>query len=36
MSGEFKYIVRILGTDVDGTLKIPYALAKVNGIGINL
>ncbi|MEM4676127.1 MAG: 30S ribosomal protein S13, partial [Nitrososphaerota archaeon] len=36
MSGEFKYIVRILGTDIDGTLKIPYALAKVKGIGINL
>jgi len=36
MSGEFKYVVRILGTDIDGTLKIPYALAKVKGIGINL
>ncbi|MCS7136212.1 MAG: 30S ribosomal protein S13 [Nitrososphaerota archaeon] len=36
MSGEFKYIVRILGTDIDGTLKIPYALAKVKGIGVNL
>ncbi|PUA32665.1 MAG: 30S ribosomal protein S13 [Candidatus Terraquivivens tikiterensis] len=36
MSGEFKYVVRILGTDIDGSLKLPYALAKVKGIGINL
>ncbi|MEM2237034.1 MAG: 30S ribosomal protein S13 [Candidatus Caldarchaeum sp.] len=36
MSKELKYIVRILNTDIDGTLKIPYALAKVKGIGINL
>lgn len=36
LSEEFRYIVRILGTDVDGTLKLPYALAKVKGIGINL
>lgn len=36
MSGEFKYIVRLLGTDIDGSLKLPYALAKVKGIGINL
>ena len=34
--GELKYIVRILGTDIDGSLKVPYGLAKVKGIGINL
>ncbi|MEM1951975.1 MAG: 30S ribosomal protein S13 [Candidatus Caldarchaeum sp.] len=36
MSKEFKLIVRVLNTDVDGTLHIPYALAKVKGIGVNL
>ncbi|MEM2909681.1 MAG: 30S ribosomal protein S13 [Nitrososphaerota archaeon] len=36
MSGEFRYVVRILGTDIDGSLKLPYALAKVKGIGTNL
>jgi len=36
MSKELKYIVRILNTDIDGTLKIPYGLSRVKGIGINL
>ncbi len=36
MSGEFKYIVRVLGKDIDGALKVPYALARIKGIGINL
>ncbi len=36
MSRELRYIVRVLNTDIDGSLKIPYALAKVKGIGINL
>ncbi len=34
--GELRYIVRILGTDIDGSLKVPYGLAKIKGIGINL
>ena len=33
---EFKHIVRIAGTDLDGTLKVPYALAKIKGVGIRL
>ncbi|MEM1942872.1 MAG: 30S ribosomal protein S13 [Candidatus Caldarchaeum sp.] len=36
MSSELRYIVRVLNTDLDGTLKIPYALARVKGIGVNL
>lgn len=36
MSSEFRHILRIIDTDVDGTLKIPYALRKIKGIGINL
>jgi len=36
MSNEFRHILRIIDTDVDGTLKIPYALRKIKGIGINL
>jgi len=33
---EFQHIVRIAGTDLDGTLKLSYALADINGIGIAL
>ncbi|MCS7110602.1 MAG: 30S ribosomal protein S13 [Candidatus Caldarchaeum sp.] len=36
MSKDFRLIVRVMNTDVDGTLKIPYALANVKGIGVNL
>ncbi len=35
MSESFKYIVRLFGQDVDGTMKVPYALAMVKGIGYN-
>jgi len=33
---EFQHIVRIAGTDLEGTLKLNYALANIKGIGINL
>ncbi len=36
MTTEFKYVVRIAGTDIDGMLKVPYGLAKIKGIGYNL
>jgi len=36
MPKEFRHIVRIRETDVDGALKAPYALSKIKGIGINL
>lgn len=36
MSKDFRLIVRVLNTDIDGTLQIPYALARVKGIGVNL
>jgi len=36
MSQEFRHILRITGTDVDGTLKAPYALKKIKGISLNL
>jgi len=36
MSKEFQHIVRIAGTDLEGTLKLNYALANINGIGITL
>ncbi|MDH5691406.1 MAG: 30S ribosomal protein S13 [Candidatus Bathyarchaeota archaeon] len=36
MSKEFQHIVRIAGTDLDGTLKLNYALANIKGIGITL
>ena len=34
MSNEFNYIVRLKGTNVDGSKKIPYALTDIKGIGI--
>jgi small subunit ribosomal protein S13 len=36
MSGEFRHILRITGTDVDGTLKMPYALKRIKGVNLNL
>ncbi|MEM3627644.1 MAG: 30S ribosomal protein S13 [Candidatus Bathyarchaeia archaeon] len=36
MSGEFRHILRIIDTDVDGTLKAPYALKKIKGISTSL
>lgn len=36
MSKEFRHILRITGTDVDGTLKVPYALTKIKGVSLNL
>jgi small subunit ribosomal protein S13 len=36
MSGEFRYRLRVIDTDVDGTLKASYALAKVKGVSLNL
>ncbi len=32
---ETRLIVRLLGTDLDGTKHVPFALAKINGVGIN-
>jgi len=32
---QFRYIVRLFGQDVDGSMKVPYALAMVKGIGYN-
>jgi len=31
---QFRYIVRIAGTDIDGKLKLPYGLAEIKGIGL--
>lgn len=36
MSKELRYIVRLYGTGLDGTKKVPYALSDIRGIGINL
>lgn len=36
MSREFQHIVRIAGTDLDGTLKLNYALTNIKGIGVPL
>ncbi|MCS7114328.1 MAG: 30S ribosomal protein S13 [Nitrososphaerota archaeon] len=36
MSREFRHILRITDTDIDGTLKASYALKKIKGISVNL
>lgn len=36
MSRKFNYIVRLHGTNIDGTKTVPYALCEVKGVGIRL
>jgi len=36
LSNEYRHIVRIAGTDIDGTIKIEYGLKKIKGIGLRL
>lgn len=36
MSQEFKHIIRFVGTDLDGTKKIAYGLAKIRGLDVPL
>jgi len=36
MSKEFRHIIRIANTDLDGTQKVVYALTNVKGIGIKM
>lgn len=33
MSREFRHILRVSGTDVDGTKKLVYGLTKIRGVG---
>ena len=35
-SQEFRYIVRILGSDSAGTLKVSYAVTKIKGVSLSL
>ena len=36
MSKEFNYILRLHGTNLDGTKLLPYALCDINGVGIRI
>jgi small subunit ribosomal protein S13 len=36
MSEDFKHIVRLAGTDLDGTKKIEFGLMKIKGIGYHM
>jgi small subunit ribosomal protein S13 len=36
MPEEFRHILRIVDADVDGTLKVPYAVSKVKGVSLSL
>ena len=36
MSQEYRYILRIMGTDVQGTLKVSYAVAEIKGVSASL
>lgn len=33
MSREFRHILRVSGTDIDGTKKLVYGLSKIRGVG---
>ncbi|MCW3997893.1 MAG: 30S ribosomal protein S13 [Candidatus Bathyarchaeota archaeon] len=36
MSQDYRYILRIKGTDVPGTLKTVYGIARIKGVSLNL
>jgi len=36
MPQEFRHIVRIMGTDIEGSVKIPFGIAKIKGVGVSL
>ena len=36
MSQEYRHILRIMGTDMQGTLKTIYALTKIKGVNLSL
>ena len=36
MSQEYRHILRIMGTDVQGTLKTVYALTRIKGVSLSL
>lgn len=36
MSADFRYIVRLVGNDLDGTTSVVYALTQIRGINIRL
>ena len=36
MSQEYRHILRIMGTDVQGTLKTSYAIAQIKGVSLSL
>ncbi len=36
MSEEFRHILRIMDADVEGTLKVPYAISEVKGVSLRL
>ena len=36
MPEDFKYIVRLHGTNLDGTKVLPYALCKIKGVGMRV
>jgi small subunit ribosomal protein S13 len=36
MSQEYRHILRIMGTDVPGTLKTVYAVAEIKGVSLSL
>jgi len=36
MSREFRHIVRVKGTDLDGSKRLLYGLTKIKGVGVSL
>jgi small subunit ribosomal protein S13 len=36
MSKEYKHIIRIKGTDLEGSKKVTYGLTKIKGVGVSM
>ena len=36
MAQEFRHIVRVAGTDLNGAIKLEYGLSRIKGLGMNL
>lgn len=32
---EYRHILRLVGTDLDGSKQVPYGLKKIHGVGVN-
>ena len=36
MTSEFRHVIRVIDTDLDGSMKVAYALTRIKGVGTRL